>query len=86
VTRRLLVYMGDDIEGGTVLALVESVRCLECGAVYAKLSSGGTVQQNPGCPDCGYLGWLSATVPVSGELRRRRSASGRRRRRRAQSS
>jgi predicted nucleic acid-binding Zn-ribbon protein len=78
--------MGDDIEGGTVLALVESVRCLECGAVYAKPSGGGTVQQNPGCPDCGYLGWLSATVPVSGDLRRRRSALGRRQRLRAQSS
>ena len=51
------------------MALVESVRCLECGSVYAKPSGGGTVQQNPGCPDCGYLGWLSATVPVSGDLR-----------------
>jgi len=78
--------MGDDTEGEAVLALVESVRCLECGSVYAKPSGGGTVQQNPGCPDCGYLGWLSATIPVSGDMRRRRSASGRRRHLRTQPS
>jgi hypothetical protein len=42
------------------LTVVESVRCLECGAVYAKPSGGGTVRQNPGCPDCGYVGWMAA--------------------------
>ncbi len=42
------------------LTVLESVRCLECGAVYAKPSSGGTVRANPGCPDCGYVGWVAA--------------------------
>jgi hypothetical protein len=40
------------------LTVVESVRCLECGAVYAKPLGGGTVRENPGCPECGYLGWV----------------------------
>ncbi len=44
------------------LTVLESVRCLECGAVYAKPSGGGTVQENPGCPDCGYVGWVGARV------------------------
>jgi hypothetical protein len=42
------------------LTVLESVRCLECGAVYAKPSSGGTARANPGCPDCGYVGWVAA--------------------------
>jgi len=45
---------GDD---GPSLTVLESVRCLECGAVYAKPTGGGTVRQNPGCPECGYVGW-----------------------------
>ena len=44
---------------GGHLAVVASVRCLECGAVYAKPAGGGTVHSNPGCPDCGYLGWVA---------------------------
>jgi predicted nucleic acid-binding Zn-ribbon protein len=44
------------------LTVVESVRCLECGAVYAKPSGGGTVRENPGCPDCGYVGWIAAGI------------------------
>ena len=43
------------------LMAVESVRCLECGAVYAKPADGGTVRENPGCPECGYVGWMSTT-------------------------
>lgn len=42
--------------------MLESVRCLECGLVYAKPSGGGTVQANPGCPDCGYVGWVGSRV------------------------
>ena len=40
------------------LEVFESVRCLDCSAVYAKPVSGGTAAANPGCPECGYLGWL----------------------------
>jgi hypothetical protein len=40
------------------------VRCLECGTAYAKPSTGGTVDQNPGCPRCGYIGWIDLPVEV----------------------
>jgi hypothetical protein len=49
------------------LTVLESVRCLECGVVYAKPSGGGTVQENPGCPDCGYVGWVGTRVPAVSE-------------------
>jgi hypothetical protein len=41
---------------------LQSVRCLGCGTVYGKPSGGGTLTRNPGCPGCGYVGWLSLTV------------------------
>ena len=53
------------------LALLQTVRCLECGEVYSKPVEGGTVSQNPGCPSCGYVGWLSLSLPAP-----RRSAAG----------
>ena len=65
---------------GRNLALVEPVRCLECGAIYSKPAGGGTVKANPGCPECGYLGWLSASIPINEEALRRRSDEDRRRR------
>jgi hypothetical protein len=52
---------------GPQLAVVESVRCLECGAQYAKPNAGGTVRENPGCPDCGYVGWMAASPPEFNE-------------------
>jgi predicted nucleic acid-binding Zn-ribbon protein len=54
------------------LSLLESVRCLECGEVYSKPSEGGTMSRNPGCPLCGYVGWLSVSLPAAarGESRR----------------
>jgi hypothetical protein len=56
------------------LTVLESVRCLDCGAVYAKPSEGGTVRQNPGCPECGYVGWMAdPTRPFSEVWRLRRS-------------
>jgi predicted nucleic acid-binding Zn-ribbon protein len=57
--------------------VVESVRCLECGAVYAKPAGGGTVRENPGCPECGYVGWVSTDPGRFNEARTpRRSAAG----------
>jgi hypothetical protein len=41
------------------LRLIETVHCLSCSAVYAKPRRGGTTETNPGCPECGYLGWSS---------------------------
>ncbi len=49
---------------GSALAVYESVRCLECGTIYAKPSRGGTARLNPGCPECGYVGWLSVDLPL----------------------
>lgn len=47
------------------LTVIETVRCLACETVYAKPRLGGTAATNPGCPECGYLGWsaLSAKEP-----------------------
>ena len=49
------------------LEAIDTVRCLACGARYAKPVGGGTVHSNPGCPDCGYVGWVlvSSVSPVS---------------------
>ena len=62
---------------GPQLTVVESVRCLECGAVYAKPRAGGTVRENPGCPECGYVGWMSTAPSLTEEWLPSRSAAGR---------
>jgi hypothetical protein len=46
-----------------LLSAFERVRCLECGEVYAKPLAGSTVDKNPGCPLCGYVGWIPLTRP-----------------------
>lgn len=56
--------------GTRSLAVFESVRCLECSEVYSKPLAGGTVQKNPGCPVCGYVGWLPLTLPQEDALPR----------------
>ena len=66
------VYFGVETIARVVrpFALFESVRCLECGEVYSKPRAGGTVRMNPGCPLCGYVGWLPLTRPAeNGQLR-----------------
>jgi hypothetical protein len=45
------------------LTVLERVRCLDCGEIYSKPVIGGTTQKNPGCPVCGYVGWIPLTVP-----------------------
>ena len=42
----------------------QSVSCLECGASYPKPTGGGTLHTNPGCPNCGSVGWIAITVLV----------------------
>jgi predicted nucleic acid-binding Zn-ribbon protein len=64
---------------------VEAVRCLGCGKEYAKLGGRGTLSTNPGCPECGYVGWLPTAKQVSPTSLRGRSAADRRRLRTAQS-
>jgi len=44
---------------------IERVRCLECGATYTKPVDGGTVHENPGCPRCSYLGWITVSLPAA---------------------
>jgi phage FluMu protein Com len=61
------------------LGLLQSVRCLECSEVYAKPSVGGTVEQNPGCPACGYVGWIPVSLPREQRVRPRSGADLRRR-------
>ena len=39
-----------------------SVCCLDCGKTYGKPTRGGTLSTNPGCPHCGYVGWLPESV------------------------
>jgi hypothetical protein len=68
--------MGDKRLAGPTFAVYESVRCLGCGTVYSKPSRGGTARANPGCPDCGYVGWLSVNVPVKPVPSQRRSDEG----------
>jgi hypothetical protein len=59
------------------LTVVESVRCLGCGAVYAKPQGGGTVRENPGCPECTYVGWMpTARHRLSQDWPQPRSAAG----------
>ena len=68
--------MGTKAERDRALTVLESVRCLECGAVYSKPGDGGTVRENPGCPECGYVGWIVAGPSVTTEPRPSRSAAG----------
>ena len=46
-------------------SFAEHVRCLECGRPYLKPLRGSISATNPGCPRCGYVGW----VPVTREQR-----------------
>ena len=48
----------------------EDVRCLGCDGTYSKPVAGGTISTNPGCPKCGYLGWVVDAGPFTGSLRR----------------
>ena len=63
------------------LTLVVTVKCLSCGVVYAKPEGRGTVKTNPGCPECGYLGWSFADSDVTETEAQPRSAVGPQRRR-----
>ena len=71
----------NDTEGATPFANITRVRCLNCRAPYVKPSGGGTVSANPGCPECGYVGWILERLPVTGDDLTTRSFAGRLRRR-----
>lgn len=63
------------------LSRINRVRCLGCGIVYVKPTGGGTVSANPGCPECGYVGWVLETSPVKRDALQIRSVADRQRRR-----
>jgi len=73
--------MGDGESGQSPpqLEVLHTVRCLGCGAVYSKPAEGGIVTSNPGCPDCGYVGWLATSLATALALRHRFAADPRRR-------
>jgi hypothetical protein len=57
------------------------VRCLVCGEEYSKPRGPGTLEANPGCPVCDYVGWeelrrfkASEQHHFAGDLRLLRSA------------
>lgn len=54
------------------------VRCLDCGAVYAKPEGGGAAARSPGCPECGYAGWISGAPRVTATGPRDRPVADRR--------
>jgi hypothetical protein len=45
------------------MSSIQRVRCLGCGVAYVKPTGGGTVSANPGCPECGYVGWVLEGSP-----------------------
>ena len=71
-----------DSEDARPLPKIERVRCLNCSASYVKPAGGGTVSANPGCPECGYVGWVLERPPVRMGADPRRSVAGLLRRRR----
>ena len=56
---------------------VEAVRCLGCGKEYAKPSGRSTLAANPGCPVCGYVGWMASEPRLTAVSPRARSGEGR---------
>ena len=66
--------MEDNPEEVPTFAVYQSVRCLECAAVYAKPARGGTARANPGCPECGYVGWVSEDAGLKQRRAQPRSA------------
>jgi hypothetical protein len=48
----------NDSQEARPLGRIQRVRCLSCSASYVKPVGGGTVSANPGCPECGYVGWV----------------------------
>lgn len=63
------------------MSRIDRVRCLGCGVVYVKPIGGGTVWANPGCPECGYVGWVLENSPFTRDALQHRSVGDRLRRR-----
>jgi hypothetical protein len=64
----------DSADYSRPVSRIERVRCLSCAIVYVKPTGGGTVSANPGCPECGYLGWVKDAPSVRPDAAQLRSA------------
>jgi hypothetical protein len=51
------------MEKGISAKETEMVRCLHCGTVYSQPAGG---HDAPGCPECGYVGWIVENPPHQG--------------------
>ena len=71
----------DSADHSRPVSRIERVRCLSCGIVYVKPTGGGTVSANPGCPECGYVGWVKERHSVTPDASQLRSVEDRLRRR-----
>jgi hypothetical protein len=71
----------DSADNSRPLSRIQRVRCLGCGIVYVKPTGGGTVFANPGCPECGYVGWVKEGSPVRRDALQLRSVGDHLRRR-----
>jgi hypothetical protein len=76
-----LVGVGDNDSQYEQFSRIERVRCLNCSASYVKPAGGGTVSENPGCAECGYVGWVLERAPVTQDAAPSRFFAGRQRRR-----
>jgi predicted nucleic acid-binding Zn-ribbon protein len=52
------------MEKGISAKETELVRCLHCGTVYSQPPGG---HDAPGCPECGYVGWIVEKPPHQGQ-------------------
>ncbi len=62
--------MAQDFPGSRISIDMErgqsnDVRCRSCATVYLKPTEGGTIARNPGCPTCGYVGWVPVTLSAA---------------------
>lgn len=71
----------DSADDSRPFSRIQRVRCLVCEIVYVKPTGGGTVSANPGCPECGYLGWVKEGSPITRDALQHRYVGDRLRRR-----
>lgn len=76
-----LAWLANDAAATPAPAPSDAVRCLDCGAVYARPSSSISLRKESGCPACGYVGWIAVAPPLTKQASRDRSDADRRRHR-----
>lgn len=66
-----------ETNGAQSRARMARVQCLKCSVSYVKPVGGGTAGANPGCPDCGYVGWVLEQAPFIEDAEPSRFFAGR---------